>query len=432
MSIIRLANKRQIMTTPQIQEQTLFISNGISLHCNGIHQSKLHLIIKQLGPLSELLRHIDSSPKITDYFDEAADRFVSANNYSVKGRNLLVSRLEKLKSILTEHNRDRVMADLGSQDISLVKGQVRRKTKQNSRSKSRGQNTQTYYQLFNRVMGEAKNDCIIADHLTIKGQKTKFETITKPFLPDDLHALTTAWPYITYTPASARSLKHDAHPFKFWLIPLGLFTGARLNELCQLRISDIQTDEHGVPVVSINDNGGHKSLKTDQSRRSVPLCNALLAMGFMDFVEEQRKAHGKNSLLFPELTYSEHHLYSRSPSRFFCGERTGDGFIGRHCPAAVEGALNFKSFRRSFALRLEAAGTPDNIISHLLGHIKRSNAVTQKHYLNKPYSVLLLDILNHGLLYGIDTGHMNWANYRQLRGLQEGRGKRGRKTAGPA
>ena len=73
--------------------------------------------------------------------------------------------------------------------------------------------------------------------------------------------------------------------------------------------------------MSVNDNGYNKSLKNEQSRREIPICSALVDMGFMAFVEERRAASGNDAQLFAELTFTREHLYSRMASRFFCGPR---------------------------------------------------------------------------------------------------------------
>ena len=46
----------------------------------------------------------------------------------------------------------------------------------------------------------------------------------------------------------------------FWIGLLGLYTGARLNEICQLQFDDIQ-EEDGIKFISINENDG-KHVKT--------------------------------------------------------------------------------------------------------------------------------------------------------------------------
>lgn len=89
---------------------------------------------------------------------------------------------------------------------------------------------------------------------------------------------------------AADSEKHD----KYWLPMLGLFTGARVNELCQLnpQVDVAQDDESGVWYLWINesteaDEGINKSVKTKDSRK-VPLHRDLISMGFLDHVAKLR------------------------------------------------------------------------------------------------------------------------------------------------
>ena len=59
----------------------------------------------------------------------------------------------------------------------------------------------------------------------------------------------------------------------FWLPLLGLFTGARLNELAPLRADDVTTDRAtGVVMITIKENPDEgRRLKTVGSRRVVPV-----------------------------------------------------------------------------------------------------------------------------------------------------------------
>lgn len=94
----------------------------------------------------------------------------------------------------------------------------------------------------------------------------------------------------------------DAH--KFWLPHVGLFTGARINELCQLNPQrDIQQDpKSDVWFLDITDeSAGHKdvekSVKTKTSRRKVPVHPQLVELGFLHYVEHLKKQG--HTLLFP-------------------------------------------------------------------------------------------------------------------------------------
>jgi integrase len=55
---------------------------------------------------------------------------------------------------------------------------------------------------------------------------------------------------------------------EFWFPLLGLYTGARINELAQLHVTDI-AESDGVMIVNINDEGT-KRLKTTASRNGEP------------------------------------------------------------------------------------------------------------------------------------------------------------------
>ena len=129
-----------------------------------------------------------------------------------------------------------------------------------------------------------------------------------------------------------------------------------------------------------------------------------------------------------ELRFDEKHLYSRAASRFFCGPVTGAGFIGQHCPVALSGGFNFKSFRRTFAVQLQKSGLTAPTIAHLLGHEEGKLEVTNEHYLNTPPSVILLDILERNLSYNLPLGTIHWQHFKNLMSSQKGRSKRGRKA----
>lgn len=69
----------------------------------------------------------------------------------------------------------------------------------------------------------------------------------------------------------------------YWIVRIALCCGLRMNEIVQLRPSDIRQHE-GIWYVSVNEEDG-KALKTSSSARSVPLPDALLNLGFIEFVK---------------------------------------------------------------------------------------------------------------------------------------------------
>jgi len=93
----------------------------------------------------------------------------------------------------------------------------------------------------------------------------------------------------------------------FWLPILGLLTGARINELAQLRWNDVR-QEDAVWVLSINKKDG-KKVKNIQSIRLIPIHPFILEkLHFLDFVNSKRERD--NSPIFNEL-----YEYGSSPGK---------------------------------------------------------------------------------------------------------------------
>ena len=59
-------------------------------------------------------------------------------------------------------------------------------------------------------------------------------------------------------------------PERYWVTMIASHSGARLNEICQLDVSDIQEHE-GIWVMNLTGDSGDKSIKTHAGNRLVPL-----------------------------------------------------------------------------------------------------------------------------------------------------------------
>lgn len=403
------------------------IFEGLYLTVAPGHEKTLELALPHLSSIVNALNRHHRSPLLSEFLDTVLARFLRANDYTPKTIYMIRARMMKLKLILTTANPLRRVAELGTADVRALKDELPMLLKQNSKSGSQGENLHAYYSLFNRMIDEAVGDSLIGDPIKIESCKSKKTAVTKAFLDSNLVSLFNAWPYRQYGANIDRNTAlQNATSYSFWLMPLGLFTGARLNELCQLRAHDVIQDIYGVDLISINANGFNKSLKNEQSAREIPICSKLIEMGFLEFVAERRMADGIDALLFAELIFDEKHLYSRAASRFFCGPVTGTGFIGKHCPVATEGGFNFKSLRRSFSLRLQRSSIPLTTIAQLLGHTIDALEVTAEHYLETPPSIALREQLERGLSYNMPLGHVSWQQFKNLMTSQNGRQTRGR------
>ncbi|CBS88463.1 protein of unknown function, Phage integrase catalytic core (plasmid) [Azospirillum lipoferum 4B] len=180
---------------------------------------------------------------------------------------------------------------------------------------------------------------------------------------------------------------------KFWIPLLAALEGVRLGEAAQLLTTDIQLrcfdqedftdwdvdlddpsgpwprlrrfspkDADGVPTVGIwcidviPEDG--KSVKTPSSKRIIPIHPLLLELGFLDYVDAQKRA-GKRDL-FPGLR----------PEKATCaGENLGEWF-SRYLEyiGMKRERLSFHSFRHSFDTHLLNREVPDVRVSELMGH----------------------------------------------------------------
>lgn len=83
--------------------------------------------------------------------------------------------------------------------------------------------------------------------------------------------------------------RREIQPQRYWIPLIGLYSGARLNEICQLYCDDVM-DVDGIPCFRIAENPERlQSTKNAQSNRMVPIHPTLIDLGFLDFVESRRR-----------------------------------------------------------------------------------------------------------------------------------------------
>lgn len=139
-------------------------------------------------------------------------------------------------------------------------------------------------------------------------------------------------------------LEHDKS-FKYWVPLIGLLTGARQGEICQLFVSDIyQEPKTNIWVFDINENDHtktKKSLKRHYHKRLVPIHPLLIRLGLIEFLEF-RKQRG-DERLFPELKYkTQRNSYGSVFSKWFNDTYTN----ARHCNVTTA-RTSFHSLRHN-------------------------------------------------------------------------------------
>jgi integrase len=154
------------------------------------------------------------------------------------------------------------------------------------------------------------------------------------------------------------ALKVEArkHPWRFWLPLLGRFTGARLEELCQLHVADFTTLQ-GIDCIRIDDGHESQKLKNSSSRRTLPIHPTLIRLGLLDYVKTQRTQNSDR--LFPELEPVRGKL-GHAPSKWFSRYRIKMGI--------TDPKKTFHSFRHTMIDDLRDAGVQDSLIKRIAGH----------------------------------------------------------------
>lgn len=154
----------------------------------------------------------------------------------------------------------------------------------------------------------------------------------------------------------------------YWLPLLALYTGARLNELGQLRPRDIvelpyvnrDGEEQQAAVIKIvADKAEGLKLKNAWSARRVPIHGELVRLGFLQYVEAARKSG--QARLFPELKPDKYGTITANWSKWF------GRYLRKTCKVTDE-RMRFHSFRHAFKDYAREAEIAEDVSDAITGH----------------------------------------------------------------
>jgi integrase len=152
--------------------------------------------------------------------------------------------------------------------------------------------------------------------------------------------------------------KGQARDAAYWLPLLGPFVGARIEELCQLTVVDVQSI-NGVWCLRICNLDDDQNIKNDGSFRRVPLHEEVIQCGFLRYVAKMAAAGHRR--VFPTLKNDNaNQIYSNAPGKWFGRYLDSIGMSDRR--------LDYHSFRYLFKQRCSLSGIDNEVRDALTGH----------------------------------------------------------------
>ena len=142
----------------------------------------------------------------------------------------------------------------------------------------------------------------------------------------------------------------------YWLPIIGAFTGARITEIAQLLVADVQ-QEDGQWFLRFQVTEKWQSLKRDASQRTIPMHSELVRLGLPEYAAAMHKTG--ESRLFPAVAVSALNNAGGGPSKWFSTLKTAAGF----------GPSNtFHGWRNTIETKLQRAREGQLFIDRYLGH----------------------------------------------------------------
>ena len=160
---------------------------------------------------------------------------------STKHMAQLESRVRLLLTLLLEIQPNRLASSLTQQDAHYLRDALPKRISR--QSAHQGNTLANYYNTYNLLVRHLERQGYLDKAATIEHHYRRPPSdVTQPFSGEDLQSLFDGPLYADYRHSKAR---WTAHAFKFWITPLSLFTGMRLNEICQLEVRDIRQKDGG-------------------------------------------------------------------------------------------------------------------------------------------------------------------------------------------
>ena len=247
------------------------------------------------------------------------------------------------------------------------------------------------------------------------------------FTSDDLLKMFSA-DYGMYFGNASKRLSLEA---KFWIPLFGLFTGCRIEEIAQLKVSDVDVDEEsGIEFFSIRNDqlgpdGKLQSTKNRSSIRPVPIHSTLLTIGFLDYLKELKSEPGKSLFRLPMASNQK---YGKEFSKYFSrkptSNSTSQGYIER---VGIESKVtkddgtfqskSFHSFRHTVATRLSKEFGNSSQFGYVLGHKETGETAAYITHGPKDRLAVSKEIIEKISFSELDFSSIQWGKFKKAHSL---------------
>lgn len=207
-------------------------------------------------------------------------------------------------------NASRLKRYAGMSAAEIVRDSLRRQAARDPELVLIADNTQRKHRdglaaFFNWAVSKKKMTASPMDGDTRQqDHRIKRRQVRRPFRAEELSRIFDPSTFMPWT---------EDRPHYFWAPWIALYSGARLNEIAQLYLDDVQSP-HGILGFSIGAFRHDQRVKGSNSARFVPFAKPLLDAGLLTYVDEVRAAG--HHRLFPHLKYGDDY-----------GDYLGDRFI---------------------------------------------------------------------------------------------------------
>lgn len=336
------------------------LPSGVAVECDS--KEELEAVKDLFGGLSfpQAVEKIMSSPVGPRFSEISKELFIDSSSRWVP-RTLKEYQVKS--KVFADFVNDKPIQSITRDDVTAFK----RELQKTSVGKTINKYLAVVHLVFQHALKNGKyQGALPSDSQSVSERKAR--VVKSHFLPNHLEAI---FGYF-------KNSKDDLTLYYFCV--LGLCTGMRVGEIGQLRCVDfIQSviDGQSVLCISINDLHPDKTLKTNESKRVIPVPAHVFKSGFVDFVESIRE-NDPNSRVFQELGFTEQG-YGKDVSKRFSRLLIRLGI--------KESSLSFHSFRHTFNYLMTAAGVDESVRCAWLGH--KYDSVNVSSYNGKPTLAIL-------------------------------------------